>query len=387
MDTKIKIVLVTDTICDANGVSRFIQDMARNAIKKGEQLNILSSTIKTYCDKYPNIYIFKPLLRFKMPFYKELDLAIPPFIKMAKKFKEIDPDIVHISTPGMVGFWGLCLALWYKKTIVGTYHTDFPMYIYENTKSNFARKVTGFLMGLYYKKFSILITRSKEYIPNISKDIGFKAKNIHVLKPGTDTKRFTPYYKDNTIWKVYGIPKNAQKFLYVGRITCEKNLDLLFEYWKEFYTQSNLKNSYLILVGSGDLESKKEELYPFNIHFLGHKGGKDLYSLYASSDMFIFPSTTDTLGQVVLEALSSGTPAIVTTIGGPNSIISASVKPVGFTLDPYDKAQWIEILKNVESKKIDVEILSKNALEHIQKYSIEKSFENFIEINHKALKY
>jgi glycosyltransferase involved in cell wall biosynthesis len=377
-----KILLITDTVCDANGVSRFIQDMAKNANEYKIPFRVLSATAKTYCDSYPNIHILKPLLRFKMPFYKELDIAFPPYFKMAKEFKQFNPDIVHISTPGLVGFWGLCLALWYKKPIVGTYHTDFPMYIYENTKSNFTRKVTGFFMGLFYKKFSALITRSKEYIPNISKDIGFDANKIHVLKPGTDLKKFKSSYHNNNIWLQYDIPTDTKKFLYVGRITCEKNLDLLFEYWKEFYEKSELKNSTLVLIGEGDLEIRKDELKNFNVEFLGHKRGEELYTLYASSDFFVFPSTTDTLGQVVLESLACATPVLVTTIGGPNSIVSAAKDEVGFALNPNDKSAWINKFLEIEKDTIDLDKLSNNTQEHIKNYSIEKSFENFIKINY-----
>jgi glycosyltransferase involved in cell wall biosynthesis len=381
-----KILLITDTVCDANGVSRFIQDMVCIANEFAVPFYVLSATSKTYCKSYPNLTLLKPLIRFKMPFYKELDMVFPPYFKMAKEFKKFNPDIVHISTPGLVGFWGLCLAIWYKKPIVGTYHTDFPMYIYENTKSNFARRTTGFFMGLFYKKFSALITRSKEYIPNISKDISFKEEKIHVLKPGTDIKKFNSSYKDSNSWEQYDIPVNAKKFLYVGRITCEKNLDLLFSYWKEFYDKSELKNSYLVLVGEGDLESRKEELKDFNVRFLGHKRGEELYTLYASSDFFVFPSTTDTLGQVVLEALACGTPAMVTTIGGPNSILKAASDEVGFALDPNDKDVWISKFHAIEKEEIDLEKLRFNTQKHIQNYSIEKSFENFIEINLSVLK-
>jgi len=380
-----KILLITDTVADANGVSRFIQDMARCAYEYKVPFKVLSATSKTYCELNPNICILKPLLRFRMPFYKELDVAFPPYLKMTKEFKKFNPDIVHISTPGLVGFFGLCLAIWYKKPIVGTYHTNFPMYIYENTKSNFARGTTGFFIGLFYKKFSALITRSKEYIPNISKDISFKEEKIHVLKPGTDIKKFNSSYKDSNSWKQYDIPVNVKKFLYVGRITCEKNLDLLFSYWKEFYDKSELKNSYLVLVGEGDLESKKEELKDFNIRFLGHKRGEELYTLYASSDFFVFPSITDTLGQVVLEALACGTPAIVTTIGGPNSILKATNNEVGFVLESNDKDAWIKIFNEIEQDSIDLKQLHINIKKHIKNYSIESSFENFIEINYQVL--
>lgn len=381
--TDIKIALFTDTICDANGVSRFLQDMAKEANKKNIEFNILSSTVKTYCDPLPNVYIFKPRFKMKMPFYKELDLVFPPVLKMAKKLKEINPDIVHISTPGFIGFIGLLIAIWYKKPVVGTYHTDFPMYLYKNTNSKLVKNITSFFMRLFYIKFKALATRSREYIDNIYEDIKFKKENIYFLQPGTNIESFDVKYCNKDIWENYGLKKEFKKFLYVGRATKEKNLDILFERWKEFYNTSTLKNSYLIIVGNGELEKYKDELGLYNVVFLGHKQKKELATIYASSDIFVFPSTTDTLGQVILEALASGTPVIVTDEGGPCGIVHRSKKKVGFIKNTHDKQNWVNLFLEIESEMIDIELMAINSYEYAQNFSIANTFESFYKI-HKA---
>ena len=379
--TDLKIALFTDTICDANGVSRFLQDMAKEANKKDIKFNILSSTVKTYCDELPNVHIFKPFFRMFMPFYKELDLVIPPVFKMAKKFKEIDPDIVHISTPGFIGLVGLCIALRYKKPIVGTYHTDFPMYLYKNTNSKLVKNITSFFMRLFYIKFKALATRSREYIDIIYKDIKFKKENIYFLQPGTNIESFDPKYCDIDIWEHYSLDKHFKKFLYVGRATKEKNLDVLFEKWKEFYNKSELKQSYLIIVGNGDLEKHKEELENYNVVFLGHKQKEELSAIYASSDIFVFPSTTDTLGQVILEALASATPVIVTDEGGPCGIVSGSEMEVGFIKNSKEKEKWINRFIQIENGEIDTELMGEHAYQYAQNFSIANTFESFYQIH------
>ncbi len=380
----LKIVLFSDTICDANGVSRFLQDMAKEALKKQPvEFHIFSSTVKTYCDTLPNVHIFKPALKMKMPFYKELDLVIPPAFKMAKKLKELDPDIVHISTPGFVGIVGLFIAMRYKKPIVGTYHTDFPMYLYKNTNSKIVKKLTSFCMRLFYWKFQALATRSQEYIENIHHDVKFEKEDIYFLQPGTNISSFDPKYSNRAIWEKYKINPEYTKFLYVGRATKEKNLDLLFEYWKEFYRKSESKRSHLIIVGNGELEKHKDELESYNVVFLGHKQKEELSTLYASSDIFLFPSTTDTLGQVILESMASGTPVVVTDEGGPCGIVNRSEKEVGFIVPASNKQKWIEIFYQVENEQIDTKLLGKNANIYAQNFSIEKTFESFIDIHRK----
>jgi glycosyltransferase involved in cell wall biosynthesis len=380
--TKLKIALFTDTLCDANGVSRFIQDMSKEALETQEiELKVFTATTKEYCDKNENIHIFKPLFRFKMPFYNELDIALPPYFKMSRCIKEYNPDLMHISTPGLVGLAGRSIAKRKKMAILGTYHTDFPMYLYKNTHSNIVKSMTKFFMKLYYQPFQAMITRSQEYIEVMENDIKFNKQKIHLLAPGTNTRRFKPEFKDESLWKEYNIEAGALKFLYVGRITKEKNIQELFEIWREFYKKSKSKKSYLMLVGNGALEKHKEELEAYNVKFLGHKNSEELAPLYASSDIFIFPSTTDTLGQVVLESIASATPVIVTDIGGPRSIVESSSNPIGF-VSSIDKHQnWVDLLLAIERGEHDLKALSQNAYEHSKNYAITKTFENFIEIH------
>ncbi len=380
-----KIALFTDTICDANGVSRFLQDMAKEANKKDIEFNILSSTVKSYCDDLDNVHIFKPRFKMLMPFYKELDLVWPPVFKMAKKLKELDPDIVHVSTPGFIGLVGLLIALRHKKPVIGTYHTDFPMYLYKNTNSTVVKSITSFFMRLFYIKFKALATRSREYIENIHSDIKFKKENIYFLQPGTNIESFDSKYCNENLWEHYGLNKGYKKFLYVGRATKEKNLDLLFEKWKEFYNRSEQKSSYLIIVGSGDLEKHKDELKSYNVVFLGHKQKEELSSIYASSDIFVFPSTTDTLGQVVLEAMASSTPVIVTDEGGPCGIIQGSDDEVGFIIPSTQKEQWIEKFIKIEKEDIDTKIMGESAYKYAQHFSIENTFESFYDIHKTVL--
>jgi glycosyltransferase involved in cell wall biosynthesis len=382
---KIKICLFSDTICDPNGVSRFLQDMAKESLAANVELNILSSTVKSYCDKLTNIYIFKPVFKIKMPFYKELDLVFPPFLQMGKKVKELQPDVIHISTPGLVGFIGLLIGLKNKIPVIGTYHTDFPMYIYANTNSKLAKNITSFFMKLFYKKFSAVITRSNEYIKIINEDIQYDKEKIFFLQPGTNIKTFTPQYNNKDIWKNYNIPNKTSIFLYVGRVTKEKNLDQFFEIWKSFYMQSNKKESYFCIVGTGELEKYKESLLKYNVVFLGHKEKEELSTLYASATFLVFPSTTDTLGQVVLESLASATPVIVTNKGGPCGIVSNAKNQVGFVRDIEQKESWIKLLIKIEKDKTDLELLRKNSYLYSKNFSITKTFESFIAIHEKNI--
>ncbi len=383
-NSNLKIVLFTDTFCDANGVSRFLQDMSKEALKDKKEFYIVTSTVKNYDDKLQNVNVLKPVFKIKMPFYKEQDLVFPPYFQMKKIVNEIKPDVIHVSTPGFIGVCGVLLAKKYKIPLVGTYHTDFPMYVYKNTKSTILKNITKKFLKYFYKDFSQIVTRSKEYIPVISEDIDKSKDEIHFLQPGTNISTFSPRYKNDDVWSKLNLSKESLKFLYVGRASKEKNLDILFEIWKEFYNKSMKKTSHLIIVGSGDLLKHKDELKRYNVEFLGHKQKEELSSIYASSSTFIFPSTTDTLGQVILESMASGIPSIVTSIGGPQGIINGSKNDVGIVLDIDDKNSWVDTLLDIENSKINIEKLSKNAYEYSQNFSITNTFKSFYEINGNA---
>jgi len=159
-----KICFITDTYCDINGVSRFLQDILGIASKKDDEVYLLTVTNKKICNRYDKSIILKPKFSFPIPYYKELDMVFPPFNRIKKELDTIQADIIHISTPGIVGFYGRYYAKKNNIPIAGTYHTDFPSYVYKNTKIRLFEKIVKKYMHFFYKDFQILFTRSLEYM-------------------------------------------------------------------------------------------------------------------------------------------------------------------------------------------------------------------------------
>lgn len=368
---KVKIVLFSDTVYDLNGVSRFLNDFVD--IKAHDSFSIITSTKKSAFSQKKNIYNISPYFKISMPFYKELDLVFPNPFKMSKTLKTLAPDLVHVSTPGPVGIIGSFLARIYKVPKAGIYHTDFPEYIYKNTNSKVFKYISKIYLRFFYKNFEAIFVRSNEYKDIVINDLKIDESKIFILNAGIDTKKFSPIFRDVDIWKEYKIRENSLKFLYVGRVTKEKNIEFLIELFKELYDFS--LNIDLIVVGNGEYLKYKEELKAYNIHFLGIKKGIELSKVYASSDIFIFPSTTDTLGQVVFEAMSSALPVLVTNEGGPKEFVKTA--NCGFILDIKDKKEWKKsIVKFYEDKNLQKEY-AKNAEIFMLDKGIENSFEDF----------
>lgn len=376
---EIKVCLVSDTVYDLNGVSRFIQDFAKEAKNFEKDFNVITSTKKEHYEVISNIHNLKPIFSIKMSFYKSLDLVFPNFFKIKRKIEELNPDLLHISTPGTVGLCALISAKFLKIPVVGIYHTDFPSYMYENTKSTFIKKGTQFFLKLFYKNFKALFSRSKEYIEIIHKELEFEKKDLHLLKAGINISKFDKSFRDKTIWKEFGLEQKSFKVLYTGRVSLEKNIDKLIDIWKK----EEFENSQLVLVGDDEIGLDKKQLKKENIFLLGRKQKEELSKLYASSDCFIFPSTTDTLGQVVMEAMSSALPVIITNKGGPKTFVK---EDMGFIVDIDEKEEIIEAIKELSKKDELYKKKRKKAYLYMKDKSISHSFLDFWEKNEQIIR-
>lgn len=375
-ENNIKIVLVTDTLFETNGVSRFIHDMVAHAPKHHATLTAITASNIDVPLSSPNIIRLKPFLVMRMPFYKEQYLhIIPPFLSLYKTIRGLNPHIIHISTPGPLGWSALFIAKILKIPMAGTYHTDFPAFLEENTGSKTIRKITAWFMRRFYKQMRFTFARSKLYMKTIEEEIGISAQQIIYLSSGTDTQRFHPSFKEENFCTHYGIREDAVTLLYVGRLNVEKNLLFLIDRFREFKKETKQK-VVLMLVGEGEYAAHADEWMQEDIFYLGVKRGEELSSIYANSDIFISASTTETLGQTVMEAQASGLCAIVSDQGGVVESVQDGVS--GYTLSIEQPELWVRKLRELiedQSKRVTMGMAG---FERMQKRSIETSCQDFI---------
>jgi len=375
----VKIALFSDTLFDANGVSRFLQDMAKQSNAKDDKLHIFTSTQKIFSHlELKNIHNIKPILRFPMPFYNDLDFVIPNFFELKREILSLKPSIIHISTPGSIGIYAKKLAKKYNLALVGTYHTDFPEYVYRNLPFEFMKSLAKSYMKWFYKEFDLVLLRSRAYEDILVNEIGIDRKKLRVLKYGTDIDRFNPIFKNRFNKKDFALPKSEFNLLYVGRLTKEKNFHLILELFKELNTSEDIDINFIV-VGSG--ECSKQLGGVENLYYLGKKQGDELSYLYAMSDAFVSMSVTETLGQTILEALASGTPAIVSNLGGQKDFIDEKYCIIHENLDV---SQWRESVLKLYRDREKLNMLSLNARKKLKTLSIEESYEHFLALHNKA---
>jgi glycosyltransferase involved in cell wall biosynthesis len=306
----------TDTLDDINGVSTTIQRMSSALISVGKEIEVMVSRKEVSLPGIP-LKNFPPIGEFELPEYELQKLSFPPLLQIIDYLQSRNFTEVIISTPGPVGLAALCAARVLGLPTAGIYHTDFPEYVRILTEDGLMESLTWNYMHWFYSQLDTLYVNSDHY-RQCWIDRGIAAGKLKILPRGLDTELFHPTKKRADFWKKRGLLDGEIGVLYVGRVSREKNLDLLAASFRRLFTAGITVRP--LIVGDGPYLGMMKELLPEGI-YTGSLHGEDLATAFASADFFAFPSTTDTFGNVVIEAQASGLPVIVSDIGGPKDLV------------------------------------------------------------------
>lgn len=241
-----------------------------------------------------------------LPFYPELKFNFfrPLFMR---RLAEFDPDVVHLVDPVFLGAAGLAAVRWLNKLLVSSYHTNLAAYCTHFGFSLLEEPMWSYNRFLHNKcAMTFCPSRSTA---TILQERGFQ--HVRIWSRGVDTGRFHPERRSKTLRDSWlqdrENPENISVMLYAGRISWEKNLRLLLQAYKGM----DHSRCHLVMVGDGPaLAEIQQELAGLPVTFTGYLRGTELATAYASTDLFAFPSRTETFGQVVLEAMASALPVV-----------------------------------------------------------------------------
>ncbi len=306
----------TDTLEDVNGVSTTVRKMALAAQAAGEELVVVTSRRALSIHGFP-LRNFRPIGEFELPEYELQKLSFPPILEILDYVQREQFTEVIISTPGPIGLIGLLAAKMLNLRTSGIYHTDFPEYIRILTEDKFLESLAWTYMRWIYGQMDTVFVNSEQYRRSWIKR-GIEPEKLKLLPRGLDTELFNPERRDESFWKQFGCGGPAIRLLYVGRISKEKDLDVLATAYRQL---GDAKLSVkLIVVGDGPYADAFAKMLPDAL-FTGYMTGEKLATAYASADVFVFPSTTDTFGNVIIEAQASGLPVVVSNLGGPKELV------------------------------------------------------------------
>ncbi|MGD9251316.1 MAG: glycosyltransferase [Desulfobacterales bacterium] len=313
LDDRVRLAHFTDTFYDTNGVALTIQQQVRVARRNHKHLQVITCNENNRVQ--PGVKTFAPIGVYDMPAYSDQKLYYPPLLEMLRYCYEQKFTRIHSATPGPIGLAALAIAKILKLPFSGTYHTQLPQYAQSLTGDAAMEELTWKYVIWYYDQMDVI------YVPSASTrqeliDHGIKPEKVQRYPRGIDIKHFRPQ-QENDYWdRKYGL-RDVCTLLYVGRVSKEKNLDLLVDAYRALRERTD--QAHLVVVGDGPyLADMHKALAELPCTFTGVLKGDDLVGAYTSADVFVFPSATDTFGNVILEAQACGLPVIVSDQGGPH---------------------------------------------------------------------
>jgi len=308
-----RVALFTDTMDQVNGVTSIIGRLEEHCQSGDLPMEIIT------CGEpgtEGRVKRFPAVASLNLPEFGDLDMAMPPVLDILRHCEEKQFDLIHASTPGPLGLVAFIVSRVLQIPFVTSYHTDVPRSIGRLTDDKLNEEAAWTYMRWFYQRADLT------FVPSAwsSRDLachGLDQRKMAVLYQAIDADRFSPEFRSGD-WRqrLLGGEDSGNKkiVLFVGRMSAEKDLRVLAECYRELAQERD--DVRLAMVGDGPMRAELEQLLGDGAVFTGWLQGEELAAAYASADIFAFPSSVDTAGQVVLEAQASGLPVVVCSEGG-----------------------------------------------------------------------
>ena len=301
----LRIAVVTETWPpEVNGVAMTLAKLVQSLSHRNHDVQLIRPR-QTKTDSPMNDKSLEEVLMRGMPIprYPELKLGLPSKKTLIKTWTLRRPDVVHIATEGPLGWSALQAAKVLKLPVTSDFRTNFQSYS-KHYGVGWLRKPIVAYLRKFHNATACTMVPTRELMRTLSEN-GFA--NLKVVSRGVDTKLFNISKRDTSLRSSWGATDNTKVLISVGRMAPEKNLDQVLKTYEAL--KSTGQAFKLVMVGDGPLKEQFQKRYP-EIIFPGMLSQSNLAAYYASSDLFIFPSQTETFGNVTLEALASGIPVL-----------------------------------------------------------------------------
>jgi len=316
LESLMKIALYAGTyVKDKDGAVKSIYQLVASFRKHGHDVAVWSPDVSPQNDH--NGMAVHNMPSIPVPLYPDYKIG---FFTAATRHQldAFAPDIIHISTPDIIGRKFLLYAKTKKIPVASAYHTDFPSYL-AYYHLGFAVKSTWRYLTWFYNTCNVTLAPNESTRQKLQEQ---QIRNVAIWSRGIDKELFDPVRRSDKLRAAWNAT-NRTVIVYAGRFVPYKDTQVVMGVYERFMQIDYADKVRFVLIGSGPDEEEMRRRMPDAV-FTGYLTGVELPEAYTSGDIFLFPSTTETFGNVALEAIASGLPAVVSDVGGCKDIVERS---------------------------------------------------------------
>jgi phosphatidylinositol alpha 1,6-mannosyltransferase len=309
---------------DFDGATKTLFELIRSLRRREAEVAVW--TFSDRPTRIPGIQVFK-VPAIPLPFYPEYKFSFPGS-SLFRRMKEFRPDIIHLTVPDAIGLGLAAYAKAKRIPLLTSYHTDFVAYL--NIRNLwYLSRMWWPILRVFYNSADSLLVPTRDSVARLARK-GIQTATVWTR--GLPDGRFHPSFRSESLRRRWGA-EGRKVILFSGRFAWFKGLQVFVRVYNLFKKDPDLSPVF-VLLGRGPLEEELRALMPKAV-FPGYLTGEELSAAYASADLLLFPSTTETFGNVVQEAIASGLPAVVSDRGGCREIVNTTG---GGWIVPADRA-------------------------------------------------
>ena len=298
---RLHVCVVTETYPpEINGVAMTLQRLVMGLTEAGHTVSLVRPRQAAHdrpgCRRSPQQMLVPGL---PIPGYRGLHFGLPVGRRLQRQWESSRPDIIYVATEGPLGISAVRQANKLQIPVISGFHTNFHSYT-RHYHLGFLKKIILSHLRKFHNRTNATLVPSEDLQLDLQQ-AGFD--NVEILARGVDCHLFSPEKRDEAIRRDWGVATDVPVVLYVGRLATEKNMDLFIRTYRAMQQQRN--DLRCVMVGDGPLYRRLQTDNP-DIIFCGMHTGESLAAHYASADIFLFPSETETFGNVTMEAMASG---------------------------------------------------------------------------------
>lgn len=378
-DTRIapmKVAFVSETwLPEINGVTHTLSQLSECLCAQQHTLQLVRPTPKDGSHE-PRVAEELQVKAIPVKDYEGVNIGWVPPRKLRQFWRDHRPDVVYIATEGPLGMVALRVARQLRLPVVSGFHTNFDQYSRHYLWLRAVRPFVGAFLKRFHNRTLATLVPTRQQAERMTAQ-GYR--NVHVMGRGLNHGRFSPQHRDSDLRASWGASEETPVVMYTGRLAVEKNIPLLVASLQALHERH--PDQVAVIVGDGPMRREIEQAAPW-AHFVGFQQNDALARYYASADIFLFPSLSETFGNVVTEAMSSGQCVVAFDYAAAGELIENGEN--GFVVPCGDERAFINALLNIREAPQQIRTIGQRACDRVASLTWPHIADTFVRYLHQA---